>query len=72
MAVRFRQKQGIFCLVEGLPARQVSVLHGIILSKCVLRRRTQLCDVCSGADLLVAISEIQATCFQIFSPLSGH
>jgi hypothetical protein len=55
MAVRFRQKQGICCLVEGLPARQVSVVHGIILSKCKVRRRTQLCDVCIGTGLLVAI-----------------
>ena len=55
MAVRFRQKQGICCLVEGLPARQVSVVHGIILSKCELRRRTQLYDVCIGTGLMVAI-----------------
>jgi len=32
----FRQMQGLCRLVEGLPARQVAVVHGIILSKCEL------------------------------------
>jgi len=65
MAFRVRQKQGICCLVEGLLARQVYVVHGIILSNCELRQRTQLCGVCIGTGLLVAISQIEATCLQI-------